>query len=110
MILFLALLSATLLTGCVDNKERVALVPLGEVHEKFLQRVKASIEEFYHFEVDIVEPLALPAESYYSPRKRYSSSMITRWLKTMYIGKYDKVLGLTEADIYHARKGAPTGG
>jgi archaemetzincin len=84
---------------------KIALVPLGELKDSEIQYVKAQIEEFYGFEVDVLNKGKMPSNAYYKPRSRYKANKVLDYLIAIKSNKYDKVLALTNDDISAEVKG-----
>ena len=82
---------------------RVSIVPIGEFDLKLARLIGRGIEEII-LETDcrvIENPLELPAEYYNLARRQYNSTLLLHKLELETL-KYtsDRVLGVTEADIY----------
>jgi len=85
------------------KKQLIALQPFGQVSPEVIEAVKTEIENFYGFEVVVLEEREISADTYYAKGDRYNSSVIIRRMKKEYPDKYDKILAITEYDIYHTK-------
>ncbi len=81
----------------------VLLVPLGEVDDDLVEAAEVALRDELNVEVIRREPIPLPSEAYYRPRKRYRADLILDHLDTLELpGELEgtvKVMGLTEVDI-----------
>ncbi|HKE15030.1 MAG TPA: matrixin family metalloprotease [Kofleriaceae bacterium] len=81
-------------------RPRVCVVPLGPHDRPLLLAVMRGIEELYGLEVEIREPVALPASAYYAPRRRYRAEKLLAFLdRRARPGDCDLNIGFTDADI-----------
>ena len=81
-------------------RPRVCVVPLGPHDRPLLLAVMRGIEELYGLEVEIREPVALPASAYYAPRGRYRAEKLLEFLdRRARPGGCDLNIGFTDADI-----------
>ncbi|WP_299826001.1 zinc-dependent metalloprotease family protein [uncultured Pontibacter sp.] len=84
---------------------KIALVPFGEIRNSEVQYVKAQIEKFYGFEVDVLNRAKMPANAFYKPRSRYKASKVLDHLIATKSVEYDKVIALSNDDISAKVKG-----
>ncbi len=82
----------------LSTRGTVLLVPLASFPADLLDTVEAALIRELDVEVVRHEPVELPAEAWYQPRKRYRAEKLLDYLDGF--GTADqKVLGLTEVDI-----------
>lgn len=80
-----------------DAPIRIAIQPLGSVSPRVRQAVKSRLEKIYFANVTVLPSIPLPKEAFYPPRSRYRADRILMILATNQ--KFDKVIGITAADI-----------
>jgi archaemetzincin len=95
--------------NCENNKEiesipkiqpiKVAIQPFQDFPQDITKEVQMAIDSMYDIESTILSPINLPKSAYYQPRNRYRADSLIRYLKREKPNEYDKVLGLTTADI-----------
>lgn len=91
-------ISVFLTIGVPDKSVSVAIQPLGSVSFKSISAVKKGLLDTYQVRLTVLKPVALPRETFYSPRNRYRADKLLVFLaKTP--GTYDKVLGITAKDL-----------
>ena len=78
---------------------QVAIQPFGQFPKDILKEVQAGIDSMYDIESTILQPIDLPKQAYYAPRNRYRADSLIRYLKRIKPRRYDKILGVTTADI-----------
>ena len=107
---FLALLGSLCLPGMAwaegasaaasTPAPRLALQPLGnELTDKSVDFVCRCLHAFYDFQVEALPRRALPASTYYAPRKRYRAERLLDYLDANAPAGAARVVGLTAVDI-----------
>ncbi len=89
-----------------QKKTVIAIQPLGKVNREIMSIIQAGVENFYGFQVDVLPEKEMPAWAYYEPRDRYDASALLRKFKKEYPKRFDKILILTENDIYRKKEEA----
>lgn len=82
----------------IRTRGTVVLVPLESFPDDLLDVVEASLIRELHVEVIRHEPVPLPEDAWYEPRKRYRAEKLLDYLDG-FGEPHQKVLGLTEVDI-----------
>lgn len=80
------------------RRPMVAIQPLGAVDATVVEVVRADVAAFFDVEVQVLDPVPLPASAWYEPRERYRADRLLGWLEGVGQGA-DRVLGLTTQDI-----------
>lgn len=102
---FLSCILAVASALTASAREQVFVQPLGEVDPAVLGRVVGAIGRAFDVRVEAVPAIALPAEAYYAPRKRYRADQLLGFLEYLDIALKGRVVGVTMKDI-SATKGA----
>jgi len=79
----------------------IYLVPLGEVHDDYLQILAESIEEQFGLPVTITPNLAPPLYALDPVRQQYNSNMILKRLLDESSPEAIKILGITDVDLFN---------
>ena len=79
----------------------IYLVPLGEVHDDYLQILAESIEEQFELPVTITPNLAPPLYALDPVRQQYNSNMILKRLLDESSPEAIKILGITDVDLFN---------
>ena len=83
-----------------DMKKIFCILPMGDIDNKILQYTKTELEERFNVSVDIVRQLERPAYAYHKHKKQYNSTKILRKIYKLKLTGYDRVLGVTDVDLY----------
>jgi len=85
---------------------RIAILPFGLVNEAVLEEIRRTLSEIFpHTEIFVLKDmLHLPDEAYNPKRGQYHSSRVLSLIQSypMKLG-VDRILGITEADLYVPR-------
>jgi len=76
---------------------RIKVVPLGNVPDSILDRVKNALNSAFKMFVEIQRPERLPKYAYNSIRNQYRSDLLLDFLAKHFKGR---VLGITNEDLY----------
>lgn len=83
-----------------EPAERVlVIVPLGKPDPKLVNFIAASVERRFKLDVHIADPVPLPKEAWYAPRKRWRADTILDHLDAMELEGAWRVAGITERPI-----------
>lgn len=77
----------------------VAIQPLGRVPDEELRAVAEALAGLYGFETRILEPVDLPEEAWYEPRRRYRAEKLLDFLAPRLPEGCDRIAGVTVKDI-----------
>jgi archaemetzincin len=91
-------------------RAKVILVPLRSFPADLTDAVEEALRAELDVEVERHEPVELPDEAYYPPRKRYKADKLLDFLEQYATEPDVKVLGLTEVDISTASDPHPDWG
>ncbi|RYG38928.1 hypothetical protein EON81_02240 [bacterium] len=97
-------LAALALTMLREGPGEIVVVPLGRPSVRSLASVKRALRETYRLRGIDGPPVALPADAYTKPRKRYRADGLLDHLNRV---EGDRVIGVTDRDIsttLHGRK------
>lgn len=82
----------------------IELVGIGNVDEDFLIKLSDKLKLKFNAEIKLREAITLPEEAYNSFRKQYYSTKILYYLLNRLSSvKVDKILGVTNVDLYVPR-------
>ena len=79
---------------------KILIVPVGRIDSDVLNNISASLEKTFHRSVDIGEETPVPYDSYHAGRRQYHSTRILKELQAMRGKHIERVLGVTDADLY----------
>lgn len=83
------------------KKERILIVPLGEIELLSLKALENSLEKKFLCPVEARPPLPVPEETYHPQRGQYHSSSILRKMsRAIDYEPDDKVLSITDVDLF----------
>lgn len=77
----------------------ICVQPLAFANQELLNHLKKDIQNYYHFNVIILENKELPTEAYYQPRNRYKASKLIWWLWKIKPNNTDYIIGISAKDI-----------
>lgn len=78
----------------------VALQPLGEaLSAAELERVERALAAFYQVDLVRLDPVPLPREAYYAPRRRHRAERLLDFLQPRLPEGAQRILGLLASDI-----------
>ena len=80
-----------------DAPVTIAIQPLGAVSIQTRQAIKFRLEKIYFATVTVLPAKPIPKGAFYPPRSRYRADKLLPILATN--KKFDKVIGITNADI-----------
>lgn len=80
-------------------KKVLVVVPLGAPDAALAQFVADSFERRFNFEVRVADPMPLPEEAYYAPRKRWRAEKILDYLDEQDFQDAWRVAAITEQPI-----------
>lgn len=102
-LIFIAFIATSSGCGYYASNKVIVIQPLGSFSPGLTQLVYKQLKAINPPTV-IRQPIALPAEAYYAPRKRYRADTLIRYL-ARHIGSDTIVIGITDKDI-STHKGA----
>lgn len=80
--------------------EKIYLIPIGDVDEKILLRLKSPIEEQFGFPCVAGNGVGMPDHAYSSARRQYYSTAVLRELRAKLPEDAVRVLGIADVDLY----------
>lgn len=83
----------------------VFIQPFSSIDSSYITYLRNHIGDFYKVEVKILNTASLPANAFYSLRKRYVADSLLQHLKTKSLNPDVYVLGLTSKDISTQNEG-----
>jgi archaemetzincin len=83
-----------------ETMSKIGIVPLGDVPKKVLEELKNQLTLTFGKETILLKKLPLPTYAYSKKRNQYYSSLILDKLKVIKNNKYERILGITDADLY----------
>lgn len=83
-----------------DGKTTIGILPFEDFPKRDIDSVKNALENYYHFDVVILEKVDLPQMAYTEIRyPRYRADSLLDWMSVRDYDTIDIVLGLTTKDI-----------
>ncbi len=82
-----------------DKNKPLFLVPLGQIDQQFLEKLRPHLEEIFSANVQISNPLPVPKVAYNSHRNQYNSTAILKYLLTQ-LTDYDRPLAIVDVDLF----------
>ena len=80
--------------------EQLLIIPIGSVDTDILKTISTVLVKTFHCRVERDMAMPLPMISYDSPRTQYHSSTILNMIRTVVHKDLDRVLGVTDVDLY----------
>jgi len=94
----------TIFLRCAELGNRggkIILLPIGDFDGRVLDALENDLEKTFNFKVERREAIKVPAETFSRVRGQYSSSQILNKLRgSVALEKQDKMLGITDVDLY----------
>lgn len=78
----------------------IALVPFGDLDPSLLHRLSEGLPPVYRRKVELLPPLPPPYEAYNGKRLQFLSTAFLRRLIPLRVNARERVLGMTELDLY----------
>jgi len=79
---------------------KLRLIPVGNVDNKILKKIKDGLEQTFGCPSKIEKEIDNLAQAYDPRRKQYSAPVLLSILKTQRVEKDEKVLGISDIDLY----------
>jgi len=89
--------------GVSRLKKKIVLVPLGEMDYGLVNRLATRLVSIIDSPVDILQGIKVPRESFNPMRGQYYSTVILNKLVLLKSSPREKVLGITDEDLYVPR-------
>ncbi|MEW6214135.1 MAG: archaemetzincin family Zn-dependent metalloprotease [Nitrospirota bacterium] len=80
--------------------EKILVIPIGTVDSVILRDIAYALEKTFHCKVDFGKEIPIPQDSYNSKRRQYHSTIILNKLKGTKPKNFDRMLGITDVDLY----------
>jgi archaemetzincin len=87
------------LSAAIDDRETVALVPLGAVDERILREIGEAIVDELHVRIRIEPQREMPERAWYPPRSRHRAQAILDAMAEWEIEDAFRVIAVTEKEI-----------
>ncbi len=85
----------------MKTKKQIYLIPVGVIKEAVLEALESRLEKTFHCRIIRHKGMKLPDETYNPERNQYFSSLILKRLhKVIRPSKNDKVLAISNVDLY----------
>ena len=84
----------------MTQAETICLLPVGEVAQDILSFLQSGLEKIFETDVRVVEGVEHPNYAYNSQREQYLSSDIVNRIKQQKADECDRILGVTDIDLY----------
>ena len=109
ILVFCTLLFFVFLWACGSNiggidkgAQFIAIQPLNQVNENDLNITKKAIEDFYGYDVTILEPITLPSTTRTSTLESYKASELLTFLHKNHPKGFSKIIGIINDEISSA--------
>lgn len=84
-----------------SQKGKIILLPIGDIAEWVLDALEKELGKKFSSKVERLEAIKVPAETFNRTRSQYSSSQILNRLRgSATLERQDKMLGITDVDLY----------
>lgn len=80
--------------------KRIYLLPLGKIENNFFIRLAKDIEEWFGFEVKILDSIDIPDYAYDKIRNQYEASKILNEITRMDFPRLEKILAICNVDLF----------
>ncbi|HEY6504943.1 MAG TPA: hypothetical protein VIZ28_13285 [Chitinophagaceae bacterium] len=87
-----------------DAKHTIGILPFNGVDLTLVKKIKSGLEQRLTTEVTILDQQKLPQSAYYRSRNRYIADSLLLYLSIANQERFDKIIGVTVADISTAKK------
>jgi archaemetzincin len=81
-------------------KNKVVLVPLGEVDYGLVNRIATHLVSIFNIGVDILQWIKLPQEAFNQKRGQYYSTVILNKLELLRASPRESIIGIVDEDLY----------
>lgn len=88
------------MNGDAAGKIHLWWIGEGTAEEGMMQELRAYVEHVFEFPVSIWNGSERPTDAFDAVRGQHSSTRILRWLRTAGMPEADKVLGVTDVDLF----------
>jgi archaemetzincin len=78
----------------------MALTTLGRVDDLLLKALVPMLEEVFEAHASMTDPIVLPEDAYNASRRQYHSTVLLDALASHRKPRWERLLGLTDADLY----------
>lgn len=79
---------------------RFLIVPVGGVDHGILAEIASALKEVFKRDSDIEDAVPVPEDAYDPKRRQYHSTLVLEHLKAPTKEGYERLLGVTEEDLY----------
>lgn len=108
------ILTSIVLNTCSRPRQRqqnvIAIQPLGIVDAGLLQYLKTEITILHGIPAEVLPSQPLPAAAFEKERGRYRADLLLAYLEHCGQGKFEKIMGITAADIATTTRGRSSWG
>ena len=88
-----------------NSPKKIAIQPYGLFDASIADTVKASIEETFSFDVEVLSSIPIPQSAFVNVKSpRYRADSLIRLLKVNKSNKFDHIIGLLKKDISTTKK------
>ncbi len=82
-------------------KKRITLLPVGDIEGDLLPWLGRSLKKVFNTGIDRCAVMKFPRDAYNPVRDQYLAALILMWMRQcLSPGEQEKVLGITEKDLY----------
>jgi archaemetzincin len=79
---------------------RFLIVPVEKIETYIIKSISHALEKAFDGRVSVITPISIPKESFEPKRKQYYSTIILETLRNLKVKGIDRVLGITDVDLY----------
>jgi len=81
-----------------SSKMRINIIPIGNINQEVLSRLKLNLKEIFFREIEISPQMEQPAYAYNPSRKQFHSTTILSAINSLQLG--GESLGIVDVDLY----------
>jgi len=79
---------------------KILIVPIGSVDLEVLKNIALALEKIFHCRATLSKEMTIPEESFNYVRKQHNSTIILEKIKILKPRNSNKILGVTDVDLY----------
>jgi archaemetzincin len=83
-----------------SSRNKIVVVPLGEIDYVLVNRITSALATSFHVMVESIQGFQVPQEAYNKTRKQYYSKIILNKLQFLKNAPGEKILGIMDEDLY----------
>ncbi|MCI0531704.1 MAG: archaemetzincin [candidate division Zixibacteria bacterium] len=81
-------------------RSKITIIPLGDVEFALINKLSSNLASLLSLTVETLHAMEIPLEAYNQGRGQYYSTVILNKLQLLKLDEKERVLGITEEDLY----------